>query len=101
MNTIGGRSAVDRSVDPRSVHWQLETGRYWQGVAAAALAAICTTLVGLLIVRGLFGLPVLRRGDGGALEQASTAWYLVAAVVATVLAAALLQLLLAYSPRPW
>jgi hypothetical protein len=95
------RTSTGETLDPRDVHWQVETGRYWRGAMATAAAAACTAGVGLLIVRGLFGLHVLRRSDGGGFSQASSWWYLTVSVLAALAAAGLLLLLLSYSPRPW
>src|SRR3954471_13441374 len=99
MNAVHRTSA--ESLDPRDVHWQVETGRYWRGALATAAAAACTAAVGLLIVRGLLGLHVLRRGDAGGFVQAESWWYLAVSVLAALLASGLLLLLLSYAPRPW
>jgi nitrate reductase gamma subunit len=103
--TVGRMDALPRTavepVDPRNVRWQVDTGRFWRGAFATAAAAACTAAVGLLIVRGLFGLHVLRRSDGGGFEQASSWWYLTVSVLAALVASGLLLLLLSYSPRPW
>jgi hypothetical protein len=106
LPSVGGMDALSRTsasepLDPGAVHWKVETGRYCQGAVATAAAAACTAAVGLLVVRGLFGLPVLRRGDGGQFAQASSVWYLAVSVLAALAASGLLLLLLAFAPRPW
>jgi hypothetical protein len=85
----------------RTVHWHVDAGRFWQGTAFAAVVAALTALVGLLVVRGLLDLPVLRRSDGGAVSQASTVWYLAVSMLGALAVGALLHLLLLYAPRPW
>jgi Family of unknown function (DUF6069) len=85
----------------RAIHWKVEAGRFWQGTLFAAVVAALTAFVGLLIIRGLLDLPVLRRGDGGEVRQASSVWYLVVSMLGALAAGALLHLLLLYAPRPW
>src|SRR5689334_12880166 len=87
--------------DSRAIHWKVEAGRFWQGTLFAAVVAALTAFVGLLIIRGLLDLPVLRRGDGGEVRQAATVWYLVVSMLGALAAGALLYLLLLYAPRPW
>jgi uncharacterized protein DUF6069 len=88
-------------VDPRSVRWQVDARMLWRGAIAVVLVAVGTTLVGLLVIRDLLDLHVLRRTDGGDLVQASTAWYLIVAAIAAIVSVALLHLLLATTPQPF
>jgi hypothetical protein len=87
--------------DPRDVRWDVDAGLLWRGAIAVVLVAIGTALVGLLVIRDLLDLHVLRRSDGNDLVQASTAWYLVVAAVAALAATALLHLLLVTTPQPF
>jgi hypothetical protein len=89
------------SADTRAVHWKVDAPRYWRGTLFAAVVAALVALVGLLVIRGLLDLPVLRRGDGGSVSQASTVWYLVVSVLGALVLGAVLYVLLLYSPRPW
>jgi Family of unknown function (DUF6069) len=87
--------------DPRDVRWDVDARLLWRGAIAVVLVAVGTALVGLLVIRDLLDLHVLRRADGGELVQASTAWYLVVAAVAALVATGLLHLLLVTTPQPF
>jgi uncharacterized protein DUF6069 len=87
--------------DPRDVRWDVDAALLWRGAIAVVLVAMGTALVGLLVIRDLLDLHVLRRSDGGDLVQASTAWYLVVAAVAALAATGLLHLLLVTTPQPF
>jgi hypothetical protein len=87
--------------DRRAIHFRVDGARVWRGTLFAAVVAALTALVGLLVIRGLLDLPVLRRTDGGAVGQASTVWYLVVSMLGALAAGALLHELLLYAPQPW
>ena len=70
-----------------------------RGLATALVAAL-VTLVGVLIARGLFDVPVLAPTDEGTLGNASTLRLAVFAAVAALLATGLLHLLLLSTPQP-
>jgi hypothetical protein len=95
------RQAYVPVVDPRTVRWQVDARLLWRGAIAVVLVAVGTVLVGLLVIRDLLELHVLRRSDGGDLVQASTAWYLVVTALAALAAIALLHLLLVTTPQPF
>jgi Family of unknown function (DUF6069) len=78
-----------------------DSGRLWRGAAASALVAAGVALVGLLIIRGLLDIKVVRRTDGEDFVQATTGWYVAAAIVATILATALLHVLFLLVPAPF
>ena len=50
----------------------VDAGRLWTGGVATALVAALVALVGVLIARGLFEVPVLAPTDEGTLGNAST-----------------------------
>jgi hypothetical protein len=78
----------------------VDAGRLWTGGVATALVAALVALVGVLIARGLFEVPVLAPTDEGTLGNAST-WRLAAfAAAAALLATGLLHLLLLSTPQP-
>ena len=80
--------------------WALNAGRFWAGVAATAVVAAVTGLVGVLIVEGILDLTLHPpRLNVFGLESHS-ARYAVAGVLATVLAGGLFHLLLVAAPRP-
>src|SRR5439155_17087364 len=74
--------------------------RLWTGGAATALVAALITVVGVLLVRGIFGVPVLAPKGKGVWGDASTAWYALGAAGAAIVATGLMHILLLYTPRP-
>jgi Family of unknown function (DUF6069) len=80
-----------RTVDARQL---------WSGDAATALVAALIALVGILVCRWLFSIPVLAPRQDGAWGDASTAWYAIAAAAAALVATAIMHLLLLTTPRP-
>jgi hypothetical protein len=69
-------------------------------VATAVVAAL-VALVGVLIARGLFGVPVLAPTREGVLGNANTARLAGIAAGAALAATGLMHLLLLFIPRPW
>ena len=78
----------------------LNAGMLWAGGAAAALVAALIAVLGILVCRGILGIPVLAPEGEGAWGDADTVTYAVGAVAAALLATALMHLLLAFTPRP-
>ena len=83
--------APDRTVDARLL---------WSGGAATAVVAALIALVGILVCRWLFNIPILAPRQDGAWGNASTAEYALAAAAAALLATAIMHLLLIATPRP-
>jgi hypothetical protein len=81
--------------------WAVDASRLWRGVVPAALVGAGVAIVGLIVIRELLDVPVLRRSDGEAVVEASTLWYVIVAAIAAVGATALMHLLLRLSPRPF
>jgi hypothetical protein len=79
---------------------RVDLRRLWSGGLAAAGVAALTALVGVLIARGVFDVPVLTPNGEGAWGDADTGWYAVAAAGAALVATAVLQLLVTFTPRP-
>jgi Family of unknown function (DUF6069) len=84
-------SSSDRTVDARQL---------WSGGAATAVVAALIALVGILVCRWLFNIPLLAPRQDGAWGDASTAEYAIAAAAAAVAATAIRHLLLTATPRP-
>ena len=84
-------SSSGRSIDARQL---------WSGGAATAVVAALIALVGILVCRWLFNIPVLAPRQDGAWGNASTAEYALAAAAAALLATAIMHLLLIATPRP-
>jgi hypothetical protein len=85
------RASPDRQVDARQL---------WSGGAATAVVAALIALVGVLLCRWLFNIPILAPRRDGAWGDASTAGYAVAAAAVALVATAIMHLLLLGTPRP-
>ncbi len=79
----------------------IDAGRLWRGAIPTALVAVGVALVGMLIIRGLFDIKIVRRTDGGEFVQATTGWYVGAAIIGTILATGLLHALMSLTPAPF
>jgi hypothetical protein len=80
-----------RRVDPRPL---------WSGGVATAVVAALIALVGILVARWLFKVPILSPRREGAWGNASTAGYVLAAAACALVATALMYLLLISTPYP-
>jgi hypothetical protein len=76
-------------------------GRLWAGGAATAVVAALIAVVGILIARGVFGVPVLAPEGEGTWGDADTGKYALYCAVAALIATGLMHLLLISTPRPW
>src|SRR5437879_3803277 len=86
----------DRGGRPDSgVH--LNAGRLWAGGLATAVIAGLVILVGMLIARGVFGVPVPVPTVTGGMSGVT---YVLVAIGAALLATLLLYVLLLGAPRP-
>ena len=79
----------------------VDAGRLWTGGLATALVAALIAVVGVLIARGLFDIPVLAPEREGVLGDSTTARLAVLAAVAALAATGLMHLLLVSTPRPF
>jgi hypothetical protein len=88
--------------DPGNIHPtpKVDAGRLWTGGLATAAVAALVALVGVLIARGLFDVPLLAPTSEGTLGDASTAGLAGLAAGAALLATGLMHLLLLSTPRP-
>jgi hypothetical protein len=78
----------------------MDPGPLWAGGAATAVVAALIALVGILVCRWLFGIPILSPRRDGAWGDASTGAYVLAAAAVAVVATTILHLLLLATPRP-
>lgn len=78
----------------------VDAARLWTGGLATAVVAALVALVGVLIARGLFDIPLLAPTGEGTLGDASTARLAGLAAGAALLATGLMHLLLVSTPRP-
>ena len=79
---------------------KVDAGQLWPGGVATAVVAALVALVGILLCRWLFNIPLLSPRQDGAYGDAHTTGYVLAAAVAALLATGLLYLLLLSTPRP-
>jgi hypothetical protein len=79
---------------------KVDAGQLWPGGVATAIVAALVALVGILVCRWLFSIPLLSPRQDGAYGDAHTTGYVLAAAVAALIATALLYLLLLSTPRP-
>ena len=76
----------------------VDAARLWTGGLATALVAALVAVVGVLIARGLFDVPVLAPAREGALGNATTARLAILAGAGALLATGLMHLLLVSTP---
>ena len=81
------------------VRW-IEPGPLWAGGVATAIVAALIALVGILVTRWLFTVPILAPRQDGAWGNVSTGMYVLSAAGAALVATAIMHLLLLTTPRP-
>ena len=77
-----------------------DTGQFWAGAAATAVVAALIAVVGILICRWTFNIPILAPAGDGAWGNAHTAEYALVAAIIAVIAGSLLYLLVLGTPQP-
>jgi hypothetical protein len=77
----------------------LDAGRLWAGGLATALVAALVAVAGIVVTRGVLGVPVLAPKGEGLWGNANTATYALSAGAAALAATALLQVLALTTPR--
>jgi cytochrome b561 len=75
-------------------------GRLWAGGVATAVVAALVAVVGILLARGVFDVPVLAPEGEGVWGDADTGKYALYAALAALVATGLLHVLLIATPRP-
>lgn len=78
----------------------LNASRLWSGGVATAVVAALIVVVGVVIARGILGIPVLAPKAAGDLGTSSTTVYAVFAAACALAATGLLHLLLLGAPEP-
>ncbi|HTZ94291.1 MAG TPA: DUF6069 family protein [Streptosporangiaceae bacterium] len=85
---------------PRPSRPQVDAGKLWPGGIATAIVAGLVALVGVLVCRWLFGIPLLAPKSDGAYGDVHTTALVLLAAAAALVATALVHLLLLSTPRP-
>ena len=99
--TIPMRRTMSRYRAVRSVRRpQVDAPTLWAGGAATAVVAALIALVGILVSRWLFKVPILAPQPDGAWGDASTGGYVFAAAAVALAATAIMHLLLIATPKP-
>lgn len=78
----------------------VNAGRLWAGGVATAVVAALAVVAGVLITRGVLGIPVLAPKAASSFGNSSTAVYAALAAGCALLATALLHVLLLETPHP-
>jgi hypothetical protein len=94
-------SSYPRQDDGSGRRPRVDAGRLWTGGLASAVVAALVAVVGVVIARGLFDVPVLAPTGEGTLGDVSTARLAFLAALAALLATGLMHLLLVSTPRPF
>lgn len=79
----------------------VDAGRLWAGGVATAVVAGLIAIVGIVIARGIFHVPVLAPKGSGTWGNANTATYALAAFGVGLLATGLIHVLLLATPAPF
>ncbi|WP_216216952.1 DUF6069 family protein [Amycolatopsis aidingensis] len=73
----------------------------WFGGLATALVAALTAVLAVLVVEGVFDIPVLAPSNAeGAIDHVSALWLAMFAAIGALVATALAHVLLMFAPRP-
>ena len=90
-----GPGRPDRRARP-----EVDAGQLWAGGAATAVVAGLIALVGVLVCRWLFNVPILAPKHEGAYGNAHTTTLILLSALAALVATLLAHLLLLSTPRP-
>jgi hypothetical protein len=90
---------MQEELEPRP-RMGVDARQLWAGGAATAVVAALIALVGILICRWLFTIPILAPRQDGAWGDASTGEYMLVAAAAALVATALMYLLAIATPKP-
>lgn len=85
---------------PRPARPRVDAGKLWPGGIATAVVAGLVALVGVLVCRWLFGIPLLAPNSAGAYGDVHTTDLVLVAAAAALVATGLAHLLLLSTPRP-
>ena len=86
--------------EPETTRRVVDARTLWSGGIATAVVAALVALVGILVSRWLFNVPILSPRREGAWGNASTVGYVFAAAAIALVATAIMYLLLISTPYP-
>ena len=84
-----------------AAHPTVDAGKLWAGGLATAIVAALIAVLGIVIARGIFDVPVLAPKESGSWGNASTGTYALAAFGAALVATGLMHLLMLTTPSPF
>jgi len=79
----------------------VDARRLWAGGLATAVVAALVAVVGVVVARGIFDIPVLAPKGSGTFGDVSTGGLALAAAAGALVATGLMHLLLLSTPRPF
>lgn len=79
---------------------RVDARKLWSGGVATAIVTALVAFVGLLVARGIFGVPVLAPTEAGLVGDATTLGLCSLAALAALVGTGLMHLLLLTTPRP-
>lgn len=89
---------MEYSALPSSHDIRPDGGRLWAGGFATAIVAGLIALVGVLVCRWTFGIPILAPQNDGAWGSANTGWFVLSAALVALAATGVLHLLMLGTP---
>jgi hypothetical protein len=99
-----GENSMTAPITPQNGDGRLrprvDGSQLWPGGIATAIVAALVALVGILVCRWLFNIPILAPRQDGAYGDAHTTGLVLGAAVAALIATAVAHLLLLSTPRP-
>ncbi|MGH4014779.1 MAG: DUF6069 family protein [Pseudonocardiaceae bacterium] len=79
---------------------RVDAKKLWSGGVATTIVAALVAFVGLLVARGIFGVPVLAPTEAGLIGDATTLGLCSLAALAALVGTGLMHLLLLTTPKP-
>lgn len=79
----------------------VDAGRLWAGGGATALVAALVAVAGIVVTRGILGIPVIAPAGDGTWGSPTLWWYAAAAAFVALLATALVHALILTTPQPF
>jgi len=77
-------TAYGDDIRPRPERYTLDAARFWASSLATAVVAALVAIVGVLVARGLFDVPIMAPRGDGVWGDASTITYAAGAAVAAM-----------------
>lgn len=89
-----------RRIPASRAEYSIDAKKLWSGGIATAVVAVLVAFVGLLVARGIFGIPVLAPTEAGLIGDSTTVGLCTLAALGALIGTGLMHLLLLTTPRP-